>query len=160
MRLSGCKIGIKQQSDWYSLTVRDLEKQGGSRLLAKYGYSPSKLLATVYPERKWNVDMFHRKPVGYWEDPKNHAKFMKELAKHVGVVDMEDWYRLHASHFAELGGSGLLAQFSGSPVKVLTEMFPDVHWQPWKFSNVPKTYWDHVDNQKEYLSWLANGMTN
>ncbi len=46
------KLGIKEQQDWCQITVKYLQQQGAYGLLKRYNYSPSKLLATLYPEYK------------------------------------------------------------------------------------------------------------
>jgi hypothetical protein len=50
------QMGIKSPADWYSVSVRDVQKyqQGRSLLASQYGGSLIKALECIYPEHKWN----------------------------------------------------------------------------------------------------------
>ena len=34
-------------------------------------------------------------------------------------------------------------------------MYPEYPWLPWKFSSLPRNYWDSVDNQKKFVEWAG-----
>jgi hypothetical protein len=46
--------------------------------------------------------------------------------------------------------------FHGSPSLLLSEIFPDYDWLPWKFERCPNGFWDNIRNQKKFLEWAAN----
>src|SRR4051794_5076016 len=52
---------------WYKVRARELQALGGEVLLQRYGKSVSKLLATVFPEHKWDLLRFQNKPKSFWE---------------------------------------------------------------------------------------------
>ena len=38
---------------------------------------------------------------------------------------------------------------------MLSTVYPDHNWLPWKFNAVPKHYWREMKNQKQYLEWAG-----
>jgi hypothetical protein len=55
-----------------------------------------------------------------------------------------------------LGGSSLLqGNYGGSLHLLLSNVYPDYEWLPWKFSQVPKGYWADLTNQRKFLDWVA-----
>jgi hypothetical protein len=55
-----------------------------------------------------------------------------------------------------IGGSGLLSVYKGSPVHLLSTVYPEYNWLPWKFSNVPVAYWTNVNNIKQFVNWISS----
>ena len=45
-------------------------------------------------------------------------------------------------------------EFDSSPIQLLSHVYPEHQWDPWKFD---KSYgfWNDVTNQQAYLTWLA-----
>jgi hypothetical protein len=41
-------------------------------------------------------------------------------------------------------------------LQLLSEIFPNYNWLPWKFQKCPKGYWDNVKNQRKFLDWASN----
>jgi hypothetical protein len=37
----------------------------------------------------------------------------------------------------------------------LKDLYPDVEWLPWKFSKVPRRFWESRVNQRLFLEWFA-----
>jgi hypothetical protein len=35
---------------------------------------------------------------------------------------------------------------------ILKAAYPNVEWKPWKFQQVPKGFWDDVDNRQKFLA--------
>ncbi len=55
----------------------------------------------------------------------------------------------------ELGGASLLSIYDHSVGKTVLSLFPDYPLLPWKFSNLPKNYWNDLKNQRQFFDWLA-----
>lgn len=54
-----------------------------------------------------------------------------------------------------LGGTGLLAmQYKSSLFAALKSVYPHFKWLPWKFSQVPIGYWEHIENHRKFANWL------
>ena len=62
----GKELAFKEVEDWYKLTSKNIEDNGGCTLLTeKYNDSTFQLLQAVYPEHKWNSNRFISR---YWLD--------------------------------------------------------------------------------------------
>ena len=63
------------------------------------------------------------------------------------------------SHFQDIlneGGSTLLIKkHNGSIQSLLTTAYPEYEWTPWLFGKCPQNFWDSIENQKKFLSWVA-----
>ena len=40
-------------------------------------------------------------------------------------------------------------------MKLITSIFPNHTWLPWKFNQVPRDFWSQLENQKMYIKWLS-----
>ena len=54
-----------------------------------------------------------------------------------------------------MGGYGLLYQNNISLYKVLSTLYPEYEWLPWKFESCPKHFWTDVKNQRKFLEWAG-----
>jgi hypothetical protein len=56
----------------------------------------------------------------------------------------------------DLGASNLLlTKYHGSPLQLLSEVFPEYEWLPWKFDKCPDNYWNDEKNQRKFFDWAA-----
>ncbi len=39
---------------------------------------------------------------------------------------------------------------------MLSTIFPDYNWLPWKFNRAPQLFWNDVNNQKKFVKWAEN----
>ena len=44
---------------------------------------------------------------------------------------------------------------NNSHINVLTSVYPNYNWLPWKFNHVQKRFWSDTNNIKEYMKWLS-----
>jgi hypothetical protein len=54
-----------------------------------------------------------------------------------------------------LGGEQLLRVFLDSPIKLLSSIYPDYEWLPWKFGRAPRDFWTNPKNQRNFLEYVA-----
>ena len=54
-----------------------------------------------------------------------------------------------------VGGEEILRDYDNSPSRLLSTVYPEIEWLPWKFSNSPQDYWDDVNYQRKYVDWLG-----
>ena len=40
-------------------------------------------------------------------------------------------------------------------IKLITSVYPNYKWLPWKFNQTPKGFWNDENNIKEYMNWLS-----
>ncbi len=119
------KLQIKDQEGWYHVTESTLREHGAKSLLEKYNHSPSKLLATVFPQYQWDVTRFTRVPSQYWDNRAAQRAFMDNLAKELNIQDMEGWYTISWEKMVHHGGAGLLQRCGHSPSKLLAAIYPE-----------------------------------
>src|SRR5690348_15534624 len=87
----GKKLGFTQLDDWYSVTQDQIIENGGGGLLDHFKGSPFRLIQSVYPEHRWEVDKMRKKPPGYWNIQENQKGFMDNLRRKLGFTSMDDW---------------------------------------------------------------------
>src|SRR4051812_44857327 len=86
------QLGYRDMDDWYNVTLEDIQKYGGARLMARhYNDSPLKALQAVYPEHTWIIWRFGRTPRGFWEKAEQRKQYFDWLGAHLGYK-MDDWY--------------------------------------------------------------------
>ena len=52
-------------------------------------------------------------------------------------------------------GSTLLKYNKDSYIKLITRVYPNYQWLPWKFTHTSRGYWKDENNVKEYMNWLS-----
>jgi hypothetical protein len=98
---------------------------------------------------------------------KSQRKFMDWASTQLNIKDMSDWYKvtnqvtryqkiiLKFQQLIDLGGSSLLSVHKGSFSRLLSEVYPNYDWLPWRFPQCPQKYWDKVDNQRKFMGWAT-----
>jgi hypothetical protein len=38
---------------------------------------------------------------------------------------------------------------------LLADVYPDYTWLPWKFTAIPRNYWENIQNQRKSVDWAA-----
>src|SRR4051812_5974326 len=82
-------------------------------------------------------------PAGFWNNKMNRKTYLDWLGKKLDYRDMNDWYKLTSDIVVQNHGNGLIQRYNDSPSAALKEIYPDHDWLPWKFSIVPKGFWDN-----------------
>ena len=54
----------------------------------------------------------------------------------------------------DLGGKNLFRK-ERNLVNVLSSVFPEYDWLPWKFDSCPSIYWTDVNNQRKFIESVA-----
>ena len=100
---------------------------------------------------------------------KNQRKFMDWASKKLKIKEMNDWYAISyrvinfqlekpvtlIKDFIKHGGGSMLMKYAGSPIKLLATVFPEYEWVPGKFKNVPRNYWNDIENQRKFMEHIA-----
>jgi hypothetical protein len=74
----------------------------------------------------------------------------------LNIKSPEDWYRVKSSDIKAVpGGERFLSAYDNSLHKMLSSLMPRFEWVPWNFEAVPRGFWNSIENQKQYLEWLA-----
>jgi hypothetical protein len=57
--------------------------------------------------------------------------------------------------FYDIGGGSLLSKYNSSPSLLISVLYPDYEWLPWKFGTTSMNYWDDVNNQIKFIKWAG-----
>jgi hypothetical protein len=172
MEWAGKELKIKEMSDWYKITNKDMFSVGGFTLCKRYKFAVPSLLVTVFTEYKWLPWKFENKQksttsTNYWEGVNNQRKFMELARKELNIQTMDDWYKvsimvtkieifkLKMKDWREIDRWGLLSQYEDSLYQLLVAMYPEHDWLPWRFALVPRIFWDDAKNQRKVLEWAG-----
>jgi hypothetical protein len=55
----------------------------------------------------------------------------------------------------QLDGRGILKKYNESPHLLISSIFSDYEWLPWKFQQVPHAFWEDVNNQRKFVNWVS-----
>jgi len=164
---------------YYLLNTSKVKKAGGLVLLELHGWSPSQLLATLYPSHTWDISRFQQKPRNHWSNLDKQREFVETLAKSLGLDTLMDYYALSVHSFTNnkgpvtvllliteslhvILGAGLLDIYKGSVHKMLRTLYPEHPWKPWKFTATQHGWWRSLSNQRQFLESMRRdlGLTN
>lgn len=102
-----------------------------------YGGYIFNALRSVYPNYEWLPWKFKQKlPQGYWNKKENQKKFLDNITKELGFVNIADWYHITQKGLHEFGGATLLHKYNGSPYMMLQSVYPDYDWDKQKFNTM------------------------
>lgn len=131
------KLNLTEPSQWGKLSKEEFLSNGGRVILNIYG-TVRAALVDLFPgilssifcsnfleiewKREWfeNADIF---PKGFWQNKKNHRKFLLELERKLEIKHPKDWGRVTRAQLIGNFGGTLLSTF-GSLRKALKSAFP------------------------------------
>src|SRR5690242_9430439 len=79
--------------DWYDISVRKFEQNGGDVLLREHGHSLQRLLKSIYPNFHWLSFKFMRSEPNYWNAFSNHKLFFDWTGAKLGFKSLDSWYQ-------------------------------------------------------------------
>lgn len=88
----GNKIGIKSFADWYQVTPKGIEENGGGSMLRRaFGNNHIQAITSAFPEYEWKEWLFSERvsPLG---DLKIQKKILFEIGERLKISQIEDWY--------------------------------------------------------------------
>ena len=81
-------MGLKTPEDWNSLTQKQIQINGGRRLLAKYSICDLKCIGCPEYKSYYNPK---NKSRGYWNEKQNVIQYLQELKLKLNLNTVEDW---------------------------------------------------------------------
>jgi hypothetical protein len=54
----------------------------------------------------------------------------------------------------KIGGEGLL-KYNDTLYTLLSRVYPEFEWLPWKFGNCPPSFWKDLKNQRNFMEWVG-----
>jgi hypothetical protein len=49
----------------------------------------------------------------------------------------------------------LHTNYEGSPSQLLSGVYSEYEWLPWKFERCPRNFWEDVNNQRRFMEWAG-----
>src|SRR5690606_34282021 len=115
------------------------------------------LLTCLYHEYKWHHWRLGNVSKGYWNDIENQRSFMDWFGMKLGIKTYEDWLNISRQEL-ELGGkifNTIQTIHDNSIDKLLSCVYPQFEWHPWKFKKLRYFLWNKESNIRSYLLWIA-----
>lgn len=89
--------------------------------------------------------------------PASPSSFLLSLPSLLGLLDLKSSPLVHTLSlpltfylaFFSCNPTGLLVAHNWSPAKLLSSIYPNYPWVPWKWLQVPKGFWDNIENQQK-----------
>ncbi len=150
----------------FSIFLKDFINIGGSGIIQRFNKSVNLLLSNIFPEYEWLPWKFVQISKGYWKDMKNQRKFMDWAGKELNYTNKEDWYKvttevinfklkiLKFKEILKLGGRSLLSMYNDSPSLLISAVYPEYKWSPWKLHKFPKDYNISQSDKQEIIELL------
>jgi len=116
-------------------------------------------LVTLFPEVEFDYLRFRKVPNNFWAEASHRRAFMESLArmKHFDPRKAENWYSFKKEDFLQLGGTQLIKYHQNSHIQAIKDLFPEVKFDPAKFSK-GKNYWGDADTRRQFFESLAGKM--
>ena len=107
-------------------------------------------------------------PESFWNSPDNQKKLVDWLAKDLNINKPTDWYDVTSKvvkindnllilkQIIDRGAGNLLSKYRGSVVNLITNIYPEFDWLPWRFVQTQKGMWDNIINQKKFVQWAGD----
>lgn len=154
------ELNLKRFEDWYNVSNNTVVQRGGRGLLTHYQDSLRKALAAIYPHYKWLPWKFVNTQIGLWRDKTLHREFMDHVAEMLSINGPDGWYRVTKAQVEQLGGHHLLQQhYGGILYNALATVYPEMHLQPWRFDNTPRSFWRKPENHRLFFDWLGKELS-
>jgi hypothetical protein len=71
-----------------------------------------------------------------------------------GIRDQDDWYRVTRNDILQAGGEFNKHFFDMTISEIVISSYPELKWLPWRFEQVPRGYWDDINEQREFFDWV------
>lgn len=156
MHWLGQRLGFRKMEDWYRLTTKDFSRNRGGGLLARHwNFSVTTAVKDTFRDYDWKEWLFQQAPRGFWQDPRNHHRYMAWLASQLGVRRREQWYRVTHGDFIEHQGESFLVRYCTTVSAAVKAHLPEYPWKEWLFSSTPKHFWRERRNRRRYMAWLG-----
>lgn len=89
----GNALSYTNISDWYRLKVTDVQKSHkAAQLLPVFDWSPSLIVASVFPHHKWLPWKFYKRPRGLWDTPTMRRAFFDWAQQELNIVRTRCYY--------------------------------------------------------------------
>jgi hypothetical protein len=156
VRWLGQKLGFSKPEDWYRITTEDFKRNSGGGVLESH-WNSSAIVAIkeCFPDCDWKDWLFVMAPRRFWQDPRNHRRYMIWLGQELGICRPSDWYQVSNQDFKDNKGGALLLQYDSTVSTAIMSNLPNYDWKEWMFDKTPKGFWHEREHRKRYMIWLG-----
>lgn len=152
----GQKLGYRCYEDWYRITTDELKRSRGGGLLAHYWNSSIVFgVQDTFREYDWKEWLFKSCPRTFWNNRRNHRRYMKWLGEQLGIRRPSDWYKVSNRDFTRHKGGAFLLHYNSTISAAVMANIPHHDWKEWLFRKIPKGLWHSRHNRRRYMEWLA-----
>ena len=146
------ELNLKSIEEFSKIKIFQIRNFGGEKLLKIYKKDLNLLLSTIYPTYDWNFVTNINNSNIYFSKKDNQRKFMDNLYKKLKFQSMDDFFSIKRKQFIRYGGLLLLRSY-GDYKKLLQSIYPRYDWNFNNYHRVrlTKTYFESIENQKEFL---------
>jgi hypothetical protein len=146
----GSELGVKELDDWYTVD-RGFVTSKLTFISNYYNCSLYSTLKELYPQHNWDPLKFSKVPNNYWADTNTQRDALEKLGVQLGVKQLDDWYNISGKNvISEL--NFIKHYYQGSLYITLKELYPQHVWDPLKFSQIPRGFWQKSSTIEEFRS--------
>jgi len=155
------EVGVRSDSEF---TISHFESNHGLSLLRKFGNSVPKVIAAASIGIGSETDHpnlgSQKKPNNYWKSMENQLAFLDDLASKLGFLegDYERWYGVTGEKLKENGGVSLFNLYSCSMYELMSNVYPEYDWLPWKFPNTRKLLWKDMEALRKAVNYVEKSL--
>jgi hypothetical protein len=140
--------------DWYGIDQGTFLEFGGHGILHHYDRSIRWALLDIYKDTNWQPWRFDSLPHRYWDELEHRIQYMEYIRDRMNFNNgMEDWYSIREEDIDSHGFSKFYDRWVGYAVM---DIYPEHIWEPWRFQEIPRGFWDDLERQRNYADWLAD----
>jgi hypothetical protein len=161
-------LGIKNFTDWYQVTTRQLDALGANVLLKMHRSNPDSLpsifllVSKNFPEHTWHPWLFDQSHFrkGYWKKIDWQRRYLDWLGGKLGFPSLESWYSMNPTTLSKWNGDELLSIYKKSSIKLFSAVYPDHQWDESKFifwgRRGRRTKLTTIEDQRKVLNQLES----
>lgn len=89
-------------------------------------------------------------------------EMLDRLANQFNIKNNEDWYNVTPTAIVNEIGNTLLKIYGYNLYNMLSDIYPEYEWLPWKFVKAPGNFWKDIKNQRKFFDWVGKtlGVSN
>ncbi len=147
----GCRLECPD--DFYKgLTKEDLYEYTKNKSTACYFRQVNDIIMECFPDHIFYEWKFKYITKEWWLLEENKIKFLRWLEKEMGWTKPEDWYNISKKILSLNYGHFFTNNYNCLVTPSI--LYPNYEFLPWKFKNVPKGWWNNINNITFFLKWL------
>ena len=140
------KYNLNTPEHWNSITWKQIQSNGGSRLFSKHSIFEIKCMGCPEGKSTFNNPP---QPAEYWDNQENIDKFLSKIKEKFNLNTPNDWNSITQKHIRSNGGRSLSKKYSMFEIKCMG--CPEGK-STFKNPPQPAGYWDSQENIDNFLS--------